>query len=564
MDAVFGNNKNKSTLWSTWEWLREKSDRFTTGYTITGNSEIKGLRKIDAIEKVDELASEDASFDEKIDYIAFWDIENEKIWLLPPVKMALLLHKYDEANKLLEKGYVFEEGYGDGYVYISKDFDVAEYIILGFELPPEYDSHNPSSKKGIKTWKYIPISGLEMIYADENLPTDLITRLLDEILMAQGSLDIDNSINLNAIKERINPKWVIKVCDYSLAKKDIFNAVAAYAFARFPSFIFDNSETYDALGKVDWGQHIYNYKVRLQIQLDIAKLMIENKEIEKLKRAIIRDSIFSMNSFEIGEFNNTYYNCNKKYTLEQLNNLIKQRKKLIELCQNKKSLYKTICLKALSEVVSLRVELIDYNADNNEENESKYIDISNTIDKYEQMILTFFSKEWTDSELQPSIQSIMKDMNSIQGMRFIDAVCEYRDRNITFTTNKDMMSVIKKWLAYMNYLVIKQDTPVLSQNGLANVFADADYDAHKEILKLSKILSKITWNVKEPWIVNTENNTNLGFYSNICGIDDETVYRTLYKTGLLVGKGIEKVIELLIDKEKVENVPYLIALKSIK
>lgn len=565
MDIVFGYNKKKPVMNSTWEWLQEYDDRFTEAYTISGDEEIEGLRKIDAIEMVENIVSQGI----EQDYIGYWDRDNEKIWILSPVKMALLLHKYDESNELLNRGYTLEKGFFNECVYAAKDFDVEEYYALGLEFPPEYDKQNPSSAKGIKIWKAMPIiTGLEMVFADENMPLDLAVKLLDDYIITVELSCIYDAINQNVVTKKLNPKWIMKLCENSNKKQEMLKALALYAFSRCPAFMTDNSNTFNSLGRISWEQHMYGYMMRLQLQLDIAKIMLENKKTEKLKRAIIRDCIFSRNTFEISYYNMNAQKCNEKYTLDQINCLIKQRKKLIELCENNKGLIRTMCLKMLSEAVIFRTNLIDYNAFNYHIDESKCKDISNAIDKYEEMAESYFSKKWTDRELQSGLQGILKEVSSLEGLEMVDAVCNLSKGDIEFSLNKEMMAVINKWLSYISLFAIRQKTPMIDPQGFATYEIDDEalekHDAHKDIVRISKTLSKIKWIVKEPWIPSTDISFNEHFYMKLAGIDDETVYGTFNKTGLLTCEGIKEIIAKLIENGNFENIPYLIALKSIK
>jgi len=344
-------------LLNIWNYLKTLNSRFVDVGRVIGDGPIEGTTKEEVVSRLEEYAAPDFYIHPDIfnEWMVYMDMVNDRIWLLTPIKMALLFKRFDLIEPLLDKGFSvelpddtlgkFTEETGD-WLIEKKENDNGSYSF--WDNIPNTSQENVWCKlSNINLFTFVATTDYR------ELSDDLLTKLLinntsegyrlryiiQEHKTEIGDLDVKGLVRLLALYFDPDVKECLE--DYSR----VITIKLAYRrdYLGFGEYTVNRLEDKK---KTEKKNHI-----KLQIQYDLIKYYLSIKDYDSLDRYIssIHTDCDYYEDYQYEEDENI--DVKSGYT--QLKRLITYRKKLCSIVYKDKKVTDQFFVLMLSDLASI-------------------------------------------------------------------------------------------------------------------------------------------------------------------------------------------------------------------
>lgn len=559
--------------------------------------------------------------------LVYFDENEEVIWILSHVKMAILLEEYEIAERLLDLG--FSEK--DSIYETDRKIELVERFNGDNSKNKEYamQVHNRVEAEDFSIY--------EFILAKNNLPDTLLNKLL---IKTNASIEFENDFLLNSfdykvieknrLEKRIDPKHFLQFVLKTENKQILEQIFFAIGNEELLINEIDNSNLFKA--KRDFkSDEKYMFKFKVFSQLELMKNYIEKldnykrsnqiniieneKSINDANIIIVYDNLtnlveqFNLNYIEATSailFNYSQYSFTTEVVCQEIKYLLKAREKMWKLCSDYPEIRTKLYMKLLAERSCLKSLLKNFknylHLHSNDEEANKKIDIDelqNVINSYERFIESLDKPDNTQK-----IENLyFEEMTKICGARsMVDKECFYT--SIEFTQqvrkllNKDISSlysrnayvILNVWLKKINAIKnFKNKNDVYSGNADESYssLVDAEYPfmddpwaddnfivvqkwtpdnifAYDEFINLlCKGMDCFGKDKSKASKAADAKRLCQGIKKLIRSIDDENLYVSSITYGFLQDGDLDEIISELIELENWTNIPLLMAYKAV-
>lgn len=598
MDFVtFENEKYNAVfngLGNHWNMLRQLNSRFAECGVIRGEEPIEELSREAVLTELDSIKLIAEAGGDIPERLAFYDFENETIWIMTPFKMALLLHQIDTAWNILMGGYPIELG----------EFDLLNDIRLRpiplkncnpFQMQSIFDSGLPydispgdQSKNDTPIWMdSVEVSTMDLIMADRDIPMDVICTILSRMsLNCPWSADIYE--HLNVVNEKRNEPKRTKEIMEAYDNDEFYTGIDQFSrnievIMRKNVISEYGTTSVNKFTQEECRNIVFNSKSKLQLQLDLSRLYIEKNKMSNLQNLIegLNVNYMGLEECEINQHYN--WNIKSQIGIDIIQALVKQRevlsKVLIPYPKIREKLFVAMlvekgCIDAV--IKSLRT-IYEYQGETNSnpmdwifENKSHPCDItSERLEKLEKLLSDFDrvinSAIPEDTNAERMYRLLFTKLSEVQssnvGWGYVGYNHFYKyvyavNNLAQIVGNCPRLKITTKIVRFMEYMLgmcIGDETQL--QNDI-----QIEYQNEKQ-KALTALIGCIDQFEGDPGVGKTASHYFSRLISKLVTNDDEVLFDICIERGLLPRSYIPEVINNVFQAEKYHRIPFLVSRK---
>lgn len=537
------------------ECLREMEPGIEAFGQIDLLKPIHGASEEDVIAKLEMYAAPDFFVNRELlqEWVVYQDQINNRIWVMSPVKMALLFKRYDLCEALLDKGF---------NVDIKKKSEVQKDYVIS-----ESSGINQSEYKRITLYTFI----LSAEYGD--ITDELMKRLLD---CSEYDDDACGTIirDCRTIFGTINAKRIVPIYEYT---RDENYRMTLNVFSNYVDVNVVNPQygclfgteikpmTKKEIRKIELAGH-----VRLQTQYDFVKYYLAIGAEEPLSDYLLTLGINNTDILLDGRYNIV----NSQTGVKQYKRIITYRKAMCKLLDKNVKAYKSMFVLMLSDLASLSwlINRIDEAIAIDSQNQNcDTQELLNLYEDYKNYVFANIPTNATEKEILKVFQRVGNNIGmnwswnysfefSYKEQQILKLLSEIFGRKLELKMTVMNLKMIETWLFEIHQL----DVEVGSINPVGDILATKNhkkYVYNESIDLLGKALERIRFSGDPLKYIYGRRHID-GIANWLVELDEIDLTNTCINSGLVQGGIFDVVFDRAFMLGKISQVPYLIAVRE--